>query len=79
MKEHKINAICDERYHNIKQQVDNHEERLTETEKLTAKYFEKVDGVVQSVDGLTETIKWSIGIIVTVAIAIVGFVSKILL
>ncbi|NKF05309.1 hemolysin XhlA family protein [Clostridium gasigenes] len=60
----------------LEEKVEKHENRITNLEITDATIMQQVRDLVKSVDGLVSTMKWLLGIIVTISIGLLGIYFK---
>lgn len=60
----------------LEKKVDKHENRITNLEITDATIMQQVKDLVKSVDGLVVTMRWLMGLIVTVGLGLLGIYFK---
>lgn len=75
--------LCSEKHENIKAILDDHENRLnkhsTRLDKLEQDNSENktdIRNLIKKIDDFISTIKWGLGIFVTVSIFVIGILLK---
>lgn len=83
MSENYDKELCEEKHENIKIILDDHEkrlnghsERLDVLEKDGREYKTEIKNLCKKMDDFISTIKWGLGIFVTVSIFVIGILLK---
>lgn len=65
-----------ERIDKLEKRVDKHDDKIQALEITDATIVQQVQSLVKSVDGLVITMRWGIGIIVTICLSLLGMYLK---
>lgn len=72
----KTHLTVDEKLENHENRMDGHSKRIEDLEKNGRVYETKIEDLCDQIKNLISTIKWGLGIFVTVSIFIIGFILK---
>lgn len=64
------NGLWEERFQNHSVTIKEYENRISNLETFEASTRERIDGLIKSVEDLTSTMRWFMGILIT---SFVGF------
>jgi ElaB/YqjD/DUF883 family membrane-anchored ribosome-binding protein len=75
--------LCEEKHDQIKEKLDlhdkrlnNHSDRLDRLEQNETENRTEIKNLIKKMDDFISTIKWGLGIFVTVSIFVVGIILK---
>lgn len=76
--------LCKEHCKNVDEKLDvhdkrlnNHADRIDKLEQRGARVDEKIENLCDQIKNLISTLKWGFGIIVTIALFVLGYLIKI--
>lgn len=83
MRENYDAELCEEKHEQIKEKLDlhdkrlnNHSDRLDRLEQNEVENRNDIKHLIKKMDDFISTIKWGLGIFVTVSIFVVGIILK---
>lgn len=76
--------LCQEKHRRLEEKLNthdirlnNHSERIDKLEQRGAAVDEKIEYLCDDIKSLISTIKWGIGITITIALFVLGYLTKI--
>jgi|GEM_PF-3147325 len=76
-------SLCKEKHEHIREtlqdhenRLNNHEERIVDQEKDGREFRVDIRGLIKKMDDFITTVKWGMGIFVTVSLFVIGFLIK---
>jgi len=75
--------LCEEKHKHIKEtlqdheaRLNDHETRIVDQEKDGREFRVDIRGLIKKMDDFITTVKWGMGIFVTVSLFVIGFLIK---
>ena len=76
-------SLCEDKHKNIDKRLEEHEKILnehskdiTELKEDSREFKTEIKNLIQKIDNFISTIKWGLGIFVTVSIFVIGILLK---